>query len=208
MKIIKILYVLPLLAAVLLSSCHDTETYADKKNKERAAISQYLTEHKINVISEEEFKKDTITDVSKNEYVLFDNTGVYMQIIRKGPGKKLEHGESAELLIRFEEWNVLGDSLQWSNINQTYAYLPEKMTVYNSYGVFTASFTSGMMYSRYGSYVPSGWLIPLTYINIGRQTALDEEIAHVKLIVPADQGTEAASSYVYPCHYDLYIQEN
>ena len=206
-KLTKI-FALCILAACCLASCSDSETYADKKNKERSAISQYISEHGIKVISEEKFNKDSTTNVENNEYVLFENTGVYMQIVRQGTGRKLLHGEAAELLIRFHEWNILGDSLQWSNINQTYAYLADKMVVYNSYGVFTASFTSGMMYSRYGSYVPSGWLVPLTYIKIGRQSSAEDEIAHVKLIVPADQGTETATTYVYPCHYDLYIQEN
>ena len=206
-KLIKI-STLCLLAAFLITGCSDTETYADKKNKERAAISQYISEHGIKVISEDQFNKDSTTNVENNEYVLFENTGVYMQIVRKGTGEKIAHGQATELLIRFNEWNILGDSLQWSNINQTYAYIPEKMVVSNSYGVFTASFTSGIMYSRYGSYVPSGWLVPLTYINVGRQSSEEDEIAHVKVIVPADQGTESASSYVYPCHYDLYIQEN
>ena len=192
-----------------LMSCSETETYADKKNKERAAINQYIADHGIRVISEAQFQKqDSMTDVSKNEYVLFENTGVYMQIVRKGTGGKLVHGKGVELLVRFDEWNILGDSLQMTNRSLNAAYIPEVMSVYNNYGVFTASFISGLMAGFYGAYVPPGWLVPLTYIKIGRQTTSEEEIANVKVIVPADQGHENASSLVYPCHYNLFIQRN
>lgn len=191
------------------SSCNEVETFAEKKDKERDAINQYISEHNIKVITESQFhKQDSTTDVSKNEYVLFENTGVYMQIVRKGAGDKLRHGKAAELLIRFDEWNIMGDSLQMSNRNMGAAYMPEVVSVYNSYGVFTASFVSGLMAANYGAYVPPGWLVPLTYINIGRQTSSETEIAHVKIIVPADQGHESASSFVCPFHYELYIQRN
>ena len=58
------------------------------------------------------------------------------------------------------------------------------------------------MSSVYGSTaVPSGWLVPFTYINVGRQTSENDEIAKVKLIVPHSQGQSNASSNVYPCFY-------
>ena len=197
------------LLSFALMSCSETETYADKKEKERKAINQYIADHGIRVISESQFnKQDSMTDVSKNEYVLFENTGIYMQIVRKGTGEKLVHGKAAELLVRFDEWNIAGDSLQMTNRVLGVAHMPEVLTVYNNYGVFTASFVSGLMASYYGAYVPPGWLVPLTYIKIGRQTTSEEEIANVKIIVPADQGHESASSLVYPCHYNLYIQRN
>lgn len=211
-KILTICFLIGLIIAAI--SCSEGETYADKKNKQNNAIAQYITDQKINVIDEDQFQAqdsttivDTISGI--NQYVLFKNTGVYMQILRKGTGGKLLHGKAAKLLVRFDEWNILGDSLTMSNRNAVFAYLPDEISVYNSYGVFTGSFTTGLMYSYYGStYVPSAWLIPLTYINIGRQTSEDEEIAHVKLIVPADQGHEYASSYVVPYAYDLYITSN
>ena len=70
----------------------------------------------------------------------------------------------------------------------------------------TATFVSGAMYSTYGTSVPSGWLVPLSYINVGRQSRPDEEIARVKLIVPHSQGQSYASQNVYPCFYDITYQ--
>ena len=90
---------------------------------------------------------------------------------------------------------------------------PDIMDVTNTYGTFTASFNTsvnggGAMYQYYGSKaVPAGWLVPLTYINIGRQVSEDEEIAKVRLIVPHSQGHSDASSNVYPCFYEITYQE-
>lgn len=208
----KIKFILFALAAIFtLMSCDDTESYADQKKKERAAINSYITKNKIKVISESEFlAQDTTTDVSKNEYVLFDNTGVYMQIIREGCGEKLKDGETATVLCRFTEWNMLTDSLQLANnISASEFNHPDIMIVTNTSGTFKASFVAGssVMYAIYGSTsVPAGWLTPLTYIKIGRPANPGEEIAKVKLIVPHTQGHQYATSGVYPCLYEITYQ--
>ena len=60
------------------------------------------------------------------------------------------------------------------------------------------------MYNTYSSAaVPSGWLVPMAYINLGRPASEDDEIAKVKLIVPHTQGQSNASQNVYPCMYEL-----
>ncbi len=207
----KIKFILFALAAIFtLMSCDDTESYADQKKKERAAINSYITKNKIKVISESEFfEQDTTTDVSKNEYVLFDNTGVYMQIIREGCGEKLKDGETATVLCRFTEWNLLTDSLQLTNDILGLASQVDKMSVTNTLGTFKASFVAGssVMSTMYGTTsVPSGWLVPLTYIKLGRPSNPDEEIAKVKLIVPHTQGHQYATSGVYPCLYEITYQ--
>lgn len=201
---------LTLIGVLTAMSCSDTETYADQKKKERSAINAYLADSAVTVLSESEFKANgEVTDVSKNEFVLFESSGVYMQIIRKGCGEKIKTGETATVLCRFLERNILDspDSIQLSNYNVS--YLVDKMMVKNTSGTFTASFdtSSSMMYLSYGSQaVPSGWLVPLSYINIGRPTSDDEEIAKVKLIVPHSQGQSYASQYVYPCLYEITYQ--
>ena len=170
-------FVFIILAGVILfASCNDTETYAEQKERERNAINAFIVKKGINVISEEEFvKKDSTTDVSRNEFVLFENTGVYMQIVRKGCGKKMESGETATVLCRFNEYNLLTDSLMATNNNLYYSAIVDKMQVVNNSGTFTASFDTGssalcLYYSAYyGSTklaVPSGWLVPFRYINL------------------------------------------
>ena len=198
---------LALVAMVVLSSCRDHETYADQKKRERAAISDYIQREGIKVISEDEFKaKGYVTDTTKNEFVVFESTGVYMQIVRSGCGDAIKVGETADVLCRFYETNLLTDSLQLSNNVMAYGAYYDKMTVTNSSGSFTASFVSGIMYQVYGSSVPTGWLVPLTYVKVGRPANENEKIAKVRLIVPHDSGHSNAIQYVYPCLYEITYQ--
>ena len=82
----KILYIVTLLVVVGMTciSCDDYETYEQQRDYERSKISSFINNppmgeikgQKITVISEAEFLKDTVTDLSKNEFVLFED-GVY-----------------------------------------------------------------------------------------------------------------------------------
>lgn len=196
-----------LFAAVTVISCDDTETYAEQKDRERAAISRFIADSAINVITETQFAEQGYkTDLSKNQFVLLKNSGVYMQIVREGCGEKIKDGETTTVLCRFSERNILTDSLQLTNDVFSFSSNVDKMTVTNTSGTFTASFikNQSVMAMFYGSTsVPSGWLVPFTYIKVGRQENADEEIAKVNLIVPHTQGHQYASSGVYPCYYTI-----
>lgn len=217
-----------LLVAILggiFCSCGDDDSYAERRKRERAQIQSFLRNGcqvkqtdgdgylldvpgNIKVISEGEFyKNDSTTDVSKNEYVLFSGSGVYMQIVRKGTGEKLGEGKSATIINRYYEYNIAADSLQSTNSTLNYEASPDIMTVRNTYGVFTASFESGLMSTLYNSKtVPSGWLIPLTFIRLGRQIGEDDEIAKVRLIVPSTEGQSDMLTNIYPCFYEITYQ--
>ena len=218
-----------LLLTCILDSCSNTETYAEQKQKESTAIKSFLGRDirildgdgnivcnvgKIETISEEQFlDQGYTTDLSKNEYVLFSNSGVYMQIIREGVGKKLEKGKTARVICRFIEFNILGDSIQLRNDVNSWHNNPDIMKISNNSGSFSANFDTeinggGAMYLRYGNTsVPSGWLIPFSYIRIGRQESEDEGIAKVRLIVPHSEGQTEAASNVYPCFYEITFQK-
>lgn len=193
-----------------MAACDKTDTYADQKDRERAAINRYIGTHGIRVISEEEFyRNDSTTDVSKNEYVLFNNTGVYMQIVRQGIGAKLQHNEEATVLCRFSERNLLTDTVQLSNDLPYFSSIFDKMRVRRNYASFTGSFEAGssLMARIYRSNsVPGGWLVPLAYIKLGRPAAEGEEIAKVNLIVPHTEGQSNAAQRVYPCFYTVTYQ--
>ena len=170
------------------------------------AIADFIRDSSITVISQSEFyQNDSTTDVSKNEFVQLAS-GVYMQIVREGHGSPIENGETTTVLCRFTERNLLTDSIQLTNDILSFVSIPEKMSVTNTNGTFTASFdpNSSLMYTFYSTAsVPTGWLVPFNYINIGRQTEPDDEIAKVNLIVPSTQGHQYASSGVYPCLYTI-----
>lgn len=215
--------------ACILASCGEGETYAEQKEKEHKSIDSFLNRDivirdedgivvcnvgKIKTITEEEFlKQDSTTDLSKNEYVLFNNSGVYMQIVRKGTGEKLERGKTARVICRFIEFNILGDSIQLRNDVYYWHPNPDIMKISNNSGSFSGSFDTdinggGAMYNTYGTTsVPTGWLVPFSYIHIGRQDSPDEGIAKVRLIVPHSEGQTSAVSNVYPCFYELTFQK-
>lgn len=200
-----------LLSATVFTACRDDETYADQVKRERSAISAYLADSSVNVISEETFRNQNYTtDVSKNQFVLFESSGLYMQIVRKGTGKPIASGESARILCRYTERNLLTDSIQVSNVISPYYYrYVEVMNVSNNSGTFSGSFeqATSLMHLFYGSTaIPSGWLAALPYLNFDRYVNADSEIAKVRLIVPHDIGQSYASSGVYPCLYDITFE--
>lgn len=212
-----------------LSSCSDDETYAEQKDKERDAVKSFLKRDvtimdsegdvlchvgRINPISEQQFlTQDSTTNVEKNEYVFFKNTGVYMQIVRRGVGEMITPGTRKQLVCRFLEYNILGDSLQLNSNIPYWDPSPDIMDVSNVQGTIAATFnitsynSGGAMYMAYRSTsVPNGWLVPLSYVRVGRQTS-EEGIAQVRLIVPHTQGQNDATSKVYPCFYQIEFQE-
>ena len=198
--------------AVVLSSCNDYETYGDKKEKERNAIAKFISDSSIVVITEDQFNQQGYTtNLLRNEFVKLDKSGVYMQIVREGCGTKLQDGETTRLVCRFSEFDILDDTTTVCNNDPELSYggksvvaLPDIIQVSRTSGSFTASFESGIMYSVYNSAsVPAGWLVPLTYIKVGRPQSLNEECAKVRLIVPHSQGHATASSNVIPCYYEI-----
>lgn len=200
-----------LLSTTVFTACRDDETYADQVKRERSAINAYVADSGINVISEEQFRSQNYTtDVNKNQFVLFESSGLYMQIVRKGTGKPIASGESARILCRYTERNLLTDSTQANNTISPYYYrYVEPMNVTNNSGTFSGSFEKerSLMYLFYGSTaIPSGWLAALPYLNFDRYVNANSEIAKVRLIVPHDIGQSYASSGVYPCLYDITFQ--
>ena len=217
-------FVLFLFVAFIYIGCKDEDSYAADREKERKQIQSFLQKGVVvrdddagdyflnapgpyRIISEQEFyANDSTTDVSKNEYVLFPGSGIYMQIVRKGTGEKLRPNETATVLCRYTEFNIATDSIQTLNNTASTAGLPDVMSVTNTLGTFSASFLSGQMKTAYSAKVPSGWLFPLTFIKLGRQDSPDGEIAKVRLIVPSTEGQSNAYTRVYPCFYEITYQ--
>ena len=191
------LFLLLLTIGYVSQSCSDSKTYAEQMEDERRAISKFISQHNIKVISAEEFEKSGYkTDTTKNEYVQMGN-GVYMQIYDKGSVGVVEDSirDRDVVTVRFMEYDIMvGDTTYASNY-----YIPHLVDVFDytlsgttAYG----QFRQGMMYQTYGySDVPEGWLTPLRYIG---------NKARVKLIVPHKVGhREAMETTVKPYYYDL-----
>lgn len=233
----KILLVVFAFAALFsMVACDDTETYADQRNRERDSINAFLRNEQITVITEKQFNERfesgaVLTDTvpvskgGKNEYVLFESNGVYMQVLEQGCGDYIQQGKSEEVLVRFDEYNIntrakiCDDALTCSNNYIGASFNPDNIRITNTSGTFTGVFTKPASsifcrtynYSSYtGSYsgtVPSGWLVPFTWVKIGRGNGEGEKIAHVRLLVPHTYGSTTASGSVYACLYDMTLQK-
>ncbi|KAA6307869.1 hypothetical protein EZS27_040457, partial [termite gut metagenome] len=108
-----------LTGGMVFQACDNTQTYAELLEIERKAISEYVKENNIKTISQEEFEKDTVTNVAGNEYVAFSN-GVYMQIVDRGNGEKPKNRD--EILVRFIEYDIIAkDTTGASNVLNPYS---------------------------------------------------------------------------------------
>lgn len=214
----KIYYLLLAVCALSLGfqSCDDGKTYAEMKEDEADAINSYISQNDIRVISEAEFAAQDSVNLEENEYVLLEESGVYMHVSCRGNGKEVLQDGTYDVTARFlevalqtrDEMFSAGDTLMANMhvLNPDYYINGEEFTLTISGGSYSASFTRSDEYSMYGRYgtvaVPSGWLIPLRYLKPSRTTNSDE-IARVKLIVPHSEGTSTAQQYVYPCYYEI-----
>lgn len=195
-KILPFIFALMAISAIFCA-CDETKTYAEKMEEEDDAIEAFIRDSSITVISQSEFyAKDSVTDVSKNEYVQLAS-GVYMQIVDKGSENLADTIRPNEVvLVRFSEYSLFDKMVTVSNLETPYMVDEFRYTVTSTSiaGIFSTG-TVGAMYYYYGSTtVPAGWLAALAYIRDG---------AHVKLIVPHKMGHDRALSNVYPYFYDL-----
>ena len=199
---------LSLVFCAVLSSCDDEETYADQKEREANQINKWLDDHGIDVISMSDFLKDTITDnpetgpdYSRNEYVLFSDNGVYMQLVRRGDGRMISPGEIWNMNARFlERYIGTGDTMTMNLFERE----PDQFYVQRRGDNYTASFTSGIMMSAYGNSVPNAWIMTFPFIK-PKGVLNDSTSAKVRIIVPHNQGTQNAASNVYPTFYEITI---
>ena len=210
-----LLWAVTALIMLALQSCNNGKTYAEMKEEEADAINKYILENDIKVITEADFAAQDST-TKENEYVLLDESGVYMHVDNRGSGKEVLGDGTYNIAVRFVEVTLqtrsdlgitAGDTLlaNFHVANPSYTIKGEDLKLTISGESYSASFIgkNSNMYNVYGTQsVPSGWLIPFRYLTPGRTTD-SEKIARVKLIVPHSQGTSSATQSVYPCFYEL-----
>lgn len=231
-----LLSIIAIAALVTFAACDHNETYADQRNRELDSINAFLRNENVKVIKESEFEqrfearkagdktiKLTDTDPSNNEYVLFESNGIYMQVINDGCGDYIAKGKTQNVLCRYTEYclanraKICDDAITLTNDVPRFAIYTDEMSVKNTSGTFEGSFVdtnhsllaqtyNSSYYGSVSATVPSGWLIPFSWIKIGRLITADDELAHVRLLVPHTYGTTSASASVYACLYDIRFQ--
>ena len=198
----------------MLYSCDNGETYADMKEREKNAINRFIKDVDIKVISQDQFfAQDSTTNVEENEFVLFNEDGIYMQIVERGAGKTMiemakeqstDSTISKTILCRFVEYDIEGgDTI---TTNRYSSSIVDKMLVKYIHRSrrYQASFIEGKMVEKYkSSVVPQGWIKPLDYIRLTRNSG---RIAKIRIIVPHSSGTSNASGYVLPMYYEISYQ--
>ena len=196
------------LGIIGFQSCDDSKTYAELKEEEREAIKRFIEVENIKVIDEDTYtEQDSVTNVSENEFVFFDESGVYMQIIERGKGEKMQEGRH-EILARYLETKITAegekDTLSYNTDSYWYPH-PDVFFVTKSANYYSASFdgNAAMVEVHGSSSVPAGWLIPFNHLRVGREISARSKI---RLIVPHSQGSSSASSAVAPCYYEITYQ--
>ena len=207
---------LGLIALFNLQSCDNHKTYGELVDEENDAIRAFILKNDIKVISLQQFVEQDST-TAENEYVLFEDNGIYMNVVHKGEAKEILQNGTYDILSRFMEVAVAdvrdmgiqaGDTLvrnMYANgLPQLYKD-PEEYKVTIRDHQYAGSFQgTSLMFKFYDQLtaVPGGWLLPLQYVKPTRTTQSDKW-ARVKLIVPHSEGTNMAMRFVYPCFYEI-----
>ena len=207
---------LGLIAFFSLQGCNNQKTYGELVDEENDAIKTFISKNNIKVISLQKFiEQDSTT--AENEYVYFEDTGVYMHVVHKGEAAEVLKEGTYEILSRFLEIAVAdirdmgiqaGDTMLRNMYANGFPGLyknPEEYKVTIKDNMYVGNFQgTSLMFQKYDNLtaVPGGWLLPLRYVKPTRTTQKDQ-LARVKLIVPHTEGTNLAMRFVYPCYYEL-----
>ena len=210
MKKLIFLFLSVIAAGSLFQACDNSKTYAEMLEDEKNAVNKFIKDSAINVISLEEFERDTITDLSRNEYVAFSN-GVYMQIVDRGNAEHLEDtfANNNVICARYLEKNIASNELTCFNVvlpeyinasdyyrsPLTFRYVNENSSAYGIVLSTPLDYDYLWTANSYGTAIPGGWLLALPYLR---------DNAHVRLIIPSKMGHSISQQNVIPYYYDIW----
>lgn len=175
-------------------------TYEKQKQIEATQIKKWISDHNIIVTGPSSLLEDSTSNVENNEYALFADLGIYMQIVRCGDGSPIEDGETRYYNARYVEVNIgTGDTLTTNMYQQE----PDAFYLRCTGDNYTGAYTGGLMPKTYGTTMPNAWMLPFLYIKPG--TMSGSSAAKIRLIVPHIHGTQKAAAEVYPTYYEIII---
>ena len=180
MKKLIFLFLSVIAAGSLFQACDNSKTYAEMLEDEKNAVNKFIKDSAINVISLEEFERDTITDLSRNEYVAFSN-GVYMQIVDRGNEDDPEDtfANNNVICARYLEKNIASNELTCFNVvlpeyinasdyyrsPLTFRYVNENSSAYGIVLSTPLDYDYLWTANSYGTAIPGGWLLALPYLR-------------------------------------------
>jgi len=182
------------LSLIFTLSCNDIPTYEEMKAEENKIIRKILSDKNITVLSE--YPKDG--KFKENEFIQL-NTGIYLNVVDSGTGKRAIYG-STDLLVR-----VSGECYESTDSILPFSTFP------NSEYPFEFRFGNAYNIVQEHSYSRD---IYFYFFSLGLESILSYvgDSAVVKLIIPGHSEVNGASgsssyqnsfSYTYlPIYYD------
>lgn len=169
------------LFVVVLSSCSNTKTYAEKLADEKNAIAKLIADSFVVI----PYNADSLYTKSNRHIMLLDSKGLYIAIISKGDVTKKAVKNATVVNYRFKGMHELGADTTYQTETKIY---PLNFTYGQSSTYF--DITSDLPYS----YACEGLQRPLVDLGDG---------AIVKLIIPSKLSFISHQSNVVP----IYFQE-
>lgn len=171
------------IAAISLSSCSDTKSYAERLVDENKAINLYLSDF----IVENDIPEDNnfITGEDAPFYRLDDEGNVYMQVIRPGDRENNMAVDDQLIFFRFTRYNLLyyynyGDMIAEGNAT-------DMNNVSTSFRFNNTTLSSSTQWG-------SGIQMPLNYLGID---------CEVNLVIKSQYGLSSEIATVSPYLYNI-----
>ncbi|SHE40618.1 DUF4827 family protein [Dysgonomonas macrotermitis] len=168
---------------VLFASCDNGDSYADRLNRERKNIKSFINAHDIEVL----YTYPESGVFKSNQYYYDSSTGVYINVIDSGNGKRANASNRSVVNVRF--WDAM--SLPTAD-SDTITYNPDGVQpiefLYGVSSTYTSSSTDSYLGTIQSYYMSSGMAVPLQHVG---------EKAIVSLIVPFNSGSYVQQSGYY-----------
>ncbi|QIK59216.1 DUF4827 domain-containing protein [Dysgonomonas sp. HDW5A] len=167
---------------VVFAACSSSETYADKLKNERKNISRFINEHNIVVLNQ--YPASGV--FKENEYFRDPLTGVYINVIDSGNGKRASVSKRSEVNVRLANTIFLPSDTLRGNLDAN-----SSQPISFTYGIVATYSNSNDATLDYFS-LSTGITAPLQYVG---------ENARVSLIVPFASGSNYQLNTFTPAYY-------
>jgi len=183
-RIFSRLVFLGLTAMVMLTSCNEDQSYADRLNEERNAVNAFLANHRV-VMSVPE---DTVFEVGPDApYYRIDADGnVYMQVLNAGDRVNDKAKKNEPIYFRYARYNLAtwyADGI-WSQADGNENTMDAVSCSFN-YSDYTLPSSSQWGY---------GLQFPLLFLGVE---------CEVNLVIKSQYGYTSEISYVQPFFYHV-----
>lgn len=171
----------------IFASCNKSDSYADKLKRERKNIKRFINEHDIRVL--DAYPASGVFEA--NEYFREPTTGVYINVIDSGNGKRADAEKRSVVNVRF--WDAMSlPASESDTITFNEGGVDPIQFMYGVESSYTNSSTGSYLDQIEYLYLSKGMTMPLKYVG---------EDAVVSLIIPFNAGSIAQQNGSYPIFF-------